>query len=509
MWEVFTRNTDPLLKIVHLASVQPFFDEKNPTSRSMPSDARALKFAVCFGAAASQDPPSSNVFSSPAQGSLSKTYAHHFEMSLSKAQFMSNPTITSLQALTIYLSCGAKFLDRMYVWSLTAILVRLAMKLKLHRDPDEQPGLAFRDAEYRRRLWWHICSLDASTAEANETDPVVYERQCSTRFPAAAQDSTINQAVPKGSPETLFATHSPDMFYCLIRFEITYYIRTVLFSDTFNEENDFPALPADGKLSIIDSLERTLQEKYYRRCNCNAATCKIAIMSSRIIVAKLKLRIRQASTPGPRYLTSAAAESTITACTEVLEATQRLRTDATLSSWTWLWRRETDLDAAGTCLQTLHQARPRSAITQKAWTAIDAFFANTKSDPDLVKDVQYTRLLALRSKVQKSSPSAKHKPISPLGRQRRASMDAETGVKEAVLRSFTSPIGAVSMVDLGTMNTTGKHFNSDSVSSRSSGGSVAVESPNSASSAAAAWPLPLGGGSESGKRGSMVLDFMI
>ncbi|KAK4622445.1 C6 transcription factor asaR [Fulvia fulva] len=497
MRDILVRNIDPLLKIVHLASIQYLFDTKCSEARSTPSDARALKFAICFAAAASQEPSDSNVFSSPSHGSPAKTYAHNFEISLLKAQFMSNPTVTGLQALTIYLICGAQFLDKTYVWSLTAVLVRLAMKLKLHRDPDSQQGLAYRDGEYRRRLWWHICSLDASTADARNTDPMVYERQCSTRFPAAVQDSTINQTVPKGSPETLFATHSPDMFHRLIRFEITYYTRTILFSDTCNEENDFPVLPADGKLSIIDSLEKTLEDKYYRRCHYKSATCRIAITSSKITVAKLKLKIRQASTACQKYFTSAGAEQTITACIEIVEVTQTLRTDPALASWTWLWPRDTDLDAATTSLQTLHQARTRPAITQKAWTAIDAFFANIKSDSDLIRDIQYSRLIALRNKAQKGK--CKPSTVSPLGRSegraRRKSMSIDVSGEE-VVRSFSMPCDA-----LGTMSapTSAKHGTFDSVSSKTSGGTSAAWS---AESAGPAWPLP-------GKRGSMVLDFMI
>lgn len=40
-----------------------------------------------------------------------------------------------------------------------AILVRLAMKLQLHRDPADL-GYLPAECEARRRLWWNIVELD-------------------------------------------------------------------------------------------------------------------------------------------------------------------------------------------------------------------------------------------------------------------------------------------------------------------------------------------------------------
>lgn len=413
IWQHYVQNIDPLLKIVHLPTVQDLFLSGTNEAKDIPQDSRALKWAICFASAASQELSKGTSSTYAGLGSLSKMYQHSFETSLAKARFMAKPTVTALQALTIYLTIGAKVLDSTYVWSLTAILVRLAFKLNLHRDPDTQ-NIPFRDGEYRRRLFWHICTLDAATAEANETDPLIYERQMDTSFPAAIQDHLLSQTPhtsPGNKPPT---THAPDIFYSLLRFEITYYIRTILYSPTFATENAFPILTLDGKLSIVDSLQKVLDEKYYRHCHCRSPTCTLAMLSSKIVVAALILKLRNAH-PSTSPNSCKSAEQTLTACTDIMEASRALRADPMLSSWAWLWQGEVgvEFEAAETCLATLANARARPGVTGRAWSAIDGFFNAWKDTTGSRKgDPRWVRLEFLREKATKARAST----ISPLGR---------------------------------------------------------------------------------------------
>lgn len=255
LWDQFISNVDPLLKLVHIPSARCLFAATTP---ELAADAEALKSAICYAAAASLQNEANIASTCPSAETLLGVFANDVQSWLSKSKFLTSPTITSLQALALFLICGRRHLEPEYVWSLTANLVRLAMKLNLHKDPDAQ-GLPFLECEYRRRLWWHICTLDTYTAEFHDTDPLIYERQCTTRFPLAFQDDAASSAISSMSTEAYHRTHAPDMFYCMIRFEITYYARTVLYSDIFTEDNGYPVLSPEGKLSIIESLEKTLE----------------------------------------------------------------------------------------------------------------------------------------------------------------------------------------------------------------------------------------------------------
>lgn len=397
MWQQYRSNVDPLIKIVHTTAVQHLFLATEDEAKDFKSDAESLKFAICFAAAASLETPPGQTTSCLTNKALLRTYAAKVEASLVKSQFMTEPTVAAVQALALYLITGQRFLDRAYAWSLLAILVRIAMKLKLNQDPDSQ-GLTFLDSEYRRRLWWHICTLDARIAELNNTDPLIYERRCSARFPISIQDADF-ESVQDVDAKRNCSEHNADTFGDLLRFEITYYLRTVLFSEDFMEENGFPILPVDGKLSVIEYLEKILEDKYHRACDCSSSTCRLAIASSKITVARLKLTaILRDRNP---QLSRDEMDEVLTSSAVILENLRTVREDPSLSRWAWLTTPQAEWDAAAICLSALLLMRSKTKAVTRAWTALTLFFVEWKEssyDPVLYK--KWVRLEGLKMKAE-------------------------------------------------------------------------------------------------------------
>ncbi|KAI5364971.1 hypothetical protein Slin15195_G045090 [Septoria linicola] len=397
MWQHYRSNVDPLLKIFHIPAVQHLFLATDEEAKNLKPDAESIKFAICFAAAASLQTSPEDATACPTSSLLS-TYAAKLEASLAKSRFMSEPTVAAVQALALYLITGQRFLDASYVWSLLAILVRVATKLKLNHDPETQ-GLSFLDCEYRRRLWWHICTLDARVAELNHSDPLIYERKCTARFPVSIQDSDFD-SIQDIDAKRNCTKHNPDMFCSLLRFEITYYMRTVLFSEDFMEENGWPILPIDGKLSVIEYLEKTLEEKYYRACNCTTSTCRLAIASSKITVARFKLSALLGE-HGVSELSKDEMDEVMAASAIVLENLRDVREDPSLSRWAWLSTPQAEWDAAALCLSALVLVRTKTKPVTRAWNALTSFFIAWKEssyDPALYK--KWIRLEGLKTKAE-------------------------------------------------------------------------------------------------------------
>lgn len=407
MWQHYRSNVDPLLKLVHIPAVQHLFLSSEEESEDVKSDAESLKFAICFAAAASLETPLGDATSCSNNRALLNTYATNLEASLARARFMSEPTVTTVQALAIYLITGQRFLGSAYVWSLLAILVRLATKLKLNQEPSTQ-GLSFLDCEYRRRLWWHICTLDARIAEFNHSDPLIYERKCTSRFPVSIQDIEFESAQDIDLDAMRNTKqHNPDMFSSLLRFEITYYMRTVLFSEDFMEENGWPVLPVDGKMSVIGYLEKVLEDKYYRTCNCKASTCRLAIASSKITVARLKLSTLLGE-HGVTQLNKDEMDEVLEALAIILENLRSLREDPGLSRWVWLSTPQAEWDAAAMCLSALLVVGTKRKAVTRAWNALTMFFIAWKEssyDPALYK--KWVRLEGLKTRAE--AVRAQHK----------------------------------------------------------------------------------------------------
>ncbi|CZT21556.1 uncharacterized protein RCC_07419 [Ramularia collo-cygni] len=388
LWQYYLDKVDPILKIIDTSAVQHLFISQISFA-DIPKDLQSLKSAVLFAAASSMQRPLGTAC--PIADALMEKHARETEEFLAASRFMAQPTIVSLQALTIYLACGSRSLEQTYMLSLTAILVRLAMALKLHRDPESQ-GLPFSDCEYRRRLWWHICTLDANTSEDNNSDALIYERQCTTRVPEWSTDPNC--------PEYL-----KNMFYSAVQAEITYYSRTVLFSAQFMEDNGYPVLPTEGKLCVIEALEDTLKEKYFRRCDRNMPTYRLALTSSKITIARMKIAMLYNEEDIESALNDE-IDLILRACVEVMEGLRSFRKDPSLSVWAWLWQSYVDWDAAAIALTILNRTNSCSSeILSRAVSATESFFDSWSEclfEPS--RQEQWARLNHLRNKAKVPQP---------------------------------------------------------------------------------------------------------
>ena len=62
-------------------------------------------------------------------------------------------------------------------------------------------------------------------------------------------------------------------------------------------------------------------------------------------------------------------------CVDILERIQYLRADADCQRWAWLWQNCTEWDASTVALSTIAAGNCSSEVVQRAWRAIDCFFA--------------------------------------------------------------------------------------------------------------------------------------
>lgn len=69
-------------------------------------------------------------------------------------------------------------------WTLTGIVVRLAMRMGLHRDPSHFPNIRPLQAELRRRLWTALVHMDFFSSVVMGLPRLLKDSQCDTRLPA-------------------------------------------------------------------------------------------------------------------------------------------------------------------------------------------------------------------------------------------------------------------------------------------------------------------------------------
>lgn len=69
-------------------------------------------------------------------------------------------------------------------WALIGVVIRIALRMGLHRDPSHWPDIRPLHAEHRRRLWMSLYQMDFFTSTQVGLPRIIKDSQCDTRLPA-------------------------------------------------------------------------------------------------------------------------------------------------------------------------------------------------------------------------------------------------------------------------------------------------------------------------------------
>ncbi|KAJ9609686.1 hypothetical protein H2200_006014 [Cladophialophora chaetospira] len=395
LWQIYLESVDPLLKILHVPTTQAQMLRACSHLDTIPAPIEAVMFAIYYAAVTSLQNSTQIVFNENPEALL-KQYRTGLEQALVNANFMTMPEMPTLQALTLYLICARQSIDKTYVWSMVALLYRLASKIGLHRDPASL-GLPPFMVEMRRRLWWQICILDVRTAEDNDMDPLICGHHFDTKYPSNVNDGDLDVNMIEPLRDT---KHRTDMLFCLTRFEISYVARKLVFSPKFATDNGYPSMTLLEKTQLIDETLQGLNEKYLKYCDQQIPICFLAVTASRLVLAKMKLTIHHPTRNESSKLSQDQFEGLARSSIEIIEYAHQLRTNAKYSRWIWLFQQYVEWDAVAFLLHSL-SVSPLPSMASRAWEAIEAFLADWKGHvPNGSHERRWRRLLTLQEKAK-------------------------------------------------------------------------------------------------------------
>lgn len=423
LWQVFLDSVDPVLKVIHVPTVQRQMIRATQDLASVPPVFESLMFSIYLAAVTSMQ--NKTVLHEERQ-TLIERYRFGVEQALAKARFMSSPDVPALQALTLFLLCIRYSTDKTYVWSMTGLLTRLAMKVGLHRDP-ETLGLSPFMSELRRRLWWQILILDVRIAEDNDMDPFIYEHMFDTRRPANVNDSDLDLSMAQPPSKINKWT---EMTYTLTRFEVSYAARKLVFSPKFTADNGCTALSLKEKIDMIDSVHRHVEEQYLKDCDINIPLCWLAATATRITLSKIKLTVHHPARTGPTMITEETLINLVSDAIGIIEYAQALRSSEKYSQWVWLFQTYIEWDGVAFLLHAL-AVRPLPTFGERAWRTIDTFFEHWK-DHALPEDKRWRQLQNLRAKASASQ--------SPNSRQADMTLAASSSGRQQTLIGDSVPL---------------------------------------------------------------------
>ncbi|KAI9931814.1 hypothetical protein ASPWEDRAFT_150702 [Aspergillus wentii DTO 134E9] len=372
LWENYSENVAPLISILHKPTAKKLFLETAKRPELLDKNSEALVFAMCLVTVVSMSPQQCLSQLGEERDTAVSRYRFAVEQALSKANFLNTQSLMLLQAAVLFLIGVRREDDSKFVWSMSAIVLRLAQGIGLHRDGTNFDLKPF-ETEMRRRLWWHICLLDIRSSEDHGTDAQIHERLYDTRLPLNVNDEDIWPDMKEAPTEREGCT---DMTFTLVRCEITVFVRRVSYicpSGRFRFGNGQPSIEESTRM--IHVINRRIEDRYIKHCDVTVPIYWVCATVARLILAKLWLVVHHPMTRQDRgiNLSSLSRETLFMNSIEVIEFGRLLEANELTSKWGWQFRTNIQWHAVAFVLSELC-VRPVCPLTDRAWMAMSLVY---------------------------------------------------------------------------------------------------------------------------------------
>ncbi|KAK0635818.1 fungal-specific transcription factor domain-containing protein, partial [Bombardia bombarda] len=260
LWQLYLDRVNPLSKVIHVPSLQPYLADATAGSQHVPRNIETLLFAIFLMAAVSTTADECQQILGYTREAAIQRFSSGVRRSLLKVGFLKSHDFVTLQALVVYqMSLQGRY-NRHAAWILNGVIIRIAQKMGLHRD-GEMLGLGPFDSEMRRRVWWQIVLLDAKFAMLSGLSHSFIPRIWDSKMPKNVNDSDIHPSATEpfqdrdGPTEMIFALMTCKFAQFLVR---TPGLEAVITSDF--EVSNGPNGPNEAQLAEFRASLQALGE---------------------------------------------------------------------------------------------------------------------------------------------------------------------------------------------------------------------------------------------------------
>ncbi|KAG9240862.1 fungal-specific transcription factor domain-containing protein [Calycina marina] len=369
-WQMYLENIDPLIKITHTPTMNKVIRAVQSKLDLLSAGTEALMFSIYFAVIISMSPEDVRKNLGDDRDQLLKKYRFATEQALARAGFLTTNEIVTVQALVLFLVCVRRQDDSPVIWSLTALAIRIAQSLGLHRDGTKF-GLSPFDTEMRRRLWWQVCILDVRAAEDHGSEPSIVNYMFDTELPLSLDDIDLDpEAVEPFIPKPGLS----EMTFCLIRYQICILLRKL---------NHFPlgtascpkakvALSTEQKEKLIKDTADLIEKEYLVHCQNASGLYWAASIIVRLITSKMSLQIYQPfAKPGsPNIMSQDLRDRLFMSSIEIMEYTHVLKAEQSIKQWRWLFQTYAQWYCFAYILGELG-IRESSTVVDRAWHVVE------------------------------------------------------------------------------------------------------------------------------------------
>jgi len=330
------------------------------------------------------------------------------EQTLEQADFLNNPDMIVLQALTIYLGVLQHTGEMRSAWFLAGVLVRVAVFMKLHRDGSHFANITPFEIEMRHRLWWQICFIDSRSGDVQVSEYKLSEGMFDTEIPANTDDENLDPGMPK---PPVVAERWTDMTVFLIRCEVWKLSRRLQSVTAASY-----ALPPDidKRLELFQQSQARIEDTYLKHLNPDQPLHSFVATITRLFLTKVDLILHtkqhSARATEPQLADTSQSDKVFMSSLSIIEYTYALQNEPSWSGWSWqIQGRQPPWHALRIVLGQLCTRR-WGPICERAWSlakrSLDSLPETARRDP------RYQQLLALDSAVQRNRVDEPHHQTS-------------------------------------------------------------------------------------------------
>ncbi|KAI1109377.1 fungal-specific transcription factor domain-containing protein [Nemania sp. NC0429] len=252
LWQLFIDRVNPLIKIIHAPSLQPYVMDAAADITKVPLAYQALLFSIYTMAVISLTPQEAiQLLGTTREEALSR-FTRGTKLALTRSNFMKTYNMTILQSLLLYMMSLSAPVENHSIWIMSGTVMRIAQKMGYHRD-GEQFNLSPFETEMRRRIWWHLVTQDSRYAMLSGLSHAWVASNWDTKMPQNLNDEDLS---PNSMKPLVPRTGPSEMVFVLM----TYHYQRFTDRSHRDFENAFLALrygdKCDGQEHVPGPIEK-------------------------------------------------------------------------------------------------------------------------------------------------------------------------------------------------------------------------------------------------------------
>ncbi|KAL1866129.1 hypothetical protein VTK73DRAFT_4874 [Phialemonium thermophilum] len=289
-WQIFVEKVNPLIKVVHVPTLQQRILDASWEPSSIPTSLSVLLFTIYSLAvtAISEDECRSS-FGESRSALLGRYRALAFQ-GLVTANFLITKDFEVLQALFLFLVGDP---DSEFTATLTAVAVRLGQKMGLHRLDDADCRLPFFQKEMSIRLWWQICGLDGRCrAQSNLRTKLPTTDVANVRLPLNVNDADLHPNMTEPPTESNGPT---EMLCVLIKVQVTHWLRSsptaAKIMDGIFRGTTEGRTSTEHEDKLIEEIRSIYHERYLRNLDRSIPLHDLAHVLADLAIARMRFKL--------------------------------------------------------------------------------------------------------------------------------------------------------------------------------------------------------------------------